>query len=483
METTGQRSAPTILVVLVVLGFAMHWLWVDSLFFTPSYFGETLVRSGRLFFIVAQCSAILASLTFAFRPFPQQARITAMIACAASALLGICLFSIDNDAMRIIGGIALGITMGGVPVLWGEILVSVYERPTLLVCAAIAIAAPLTLAIKYVGFVLEVALIAAVPAIGCICYLTSVIFMKRTGESLDYSSCRPRGNLRDQIRDTATFAQFVWRFVFLLCCVGIAFGIFQTASSWTGSLRSGERDLIQILSRGIIAFVFAIALLFFKRAYRAAYRIGVLVMVAAFLASPLASESFPLMSVVLVFVGYSSVEVMAWTLSLESSRTLHVRPAFLIGVIRATMMSSVLLGIALVAVVLEPLGVSQDAWTTAIAYLLVLSMALLLDDQKAFGFWRVVDASSLDVPEIGIEQKCTAFAKSMGYTDREEEILLQIAQGRNARSIADKLYISANTVKYHLKNMYSKTGVHSKQELLDMVDSVDASGRNSQEFL
>ena len=110
-------------------------------------------------------------------------------------------------------------------------------------------------------------------------------------------------------------------------------------------------------------------------------------------------------------------------------------------------------------------------------------MALLLDDQKAFGFWRVVDASSLDVPEIGIEQKCTAFAKSMGYTDREEEILLQIAQGRNARSIADKLYISANTVKYHLKNMYSKTGVHSKQELLDMVDSVDASGRNSQEFL
>ena len=40
--------------------------------------------------------------------------------------------------------------------------------------------------------------------------------------------------------------------------------------------------------------------------------------------------------------------------------------------------------------------------------------------------------------------------------------------------IATQLYLSVGTVKSHMANIYRKFGIHSHQELLDIVDSVQA---------
>lgn len=53
-------------------------------------------------------------------------------------------------------------------------------------------------------------------------------------------------------------------------------------------------------------------------------------------------------------------------------------------------------------------------------------------------------------------------------TDREVEILSLICQGRTKRYIAEALVISENTVRGHVKNLHTKCGVHSKQELIDL---------------
>ena len=52
-------------------------------------------------------------------------------------------------------------------------------------------------------------------------------------------------------------------------------------------------------------------------------------------------------------------------------------------------------------------------------------------------------------------------------TARESEIMLQLARGRSAAFIADELVCSPATVRTHMKNIYAKLGVHSKQELID----------------
>lgn len=54
-------------------------------------------------------------------------------------------------------------------------------------------------------------------------------------------------------------------------------------------------------------------------------------------------------------------------------------------------------------------------------------------------------------------------------SEREMDVLILILSAYSASRIAEALFISNNTVKAHTKNLYSKLGVHSKQELLDLV--------------
>jgi DNA-binding NarL/FixJ family response regulator len=49
-------------------------------------------------------------------------------------------------------------------------------------------------------------------------------------------------------------------------------------------------------------------------------------------------------------------------------------------------------------------------------------------------------------------------------TDREAELLRLLAEGLSNKSIAQKLSLSENTVKYHLKNILQKLGVHNRTE-------------------
>ncbi len=53
-----------------------------------------------------------------------------------------------------------------------------------------------------------------------------------------------------------------------------------------------------------------------------------------------------------------------------------------------------------------------------------------------------------------------------GISSREKEIVLLLMKGLGNREIADKLFISLNTVKTHNRNIFQKLGVRSRFELL-----------------
>jgi DNA-binding NarL/FixJ family response regulator len=49
-------------------------------------------------------------------------------------------------------------------------------------------------------------------------------------------------------------------------------------------------------------------------------------------------------------------------------------------------------------------------------------------------------------------------------TPREREVLACLADGDGRRDVAERLYLSANTVRTHLQNLMAKLGVHSTLE-------------------
>ena len=51
-------------------------------------------------------------------------------------------------------------------------------------------------------------------------------------------------------------------------------------------------------------------------------------------------------------------------------------------------------------------------------------------------------------------------------TDREQEVLRLILRGNSNKAIAAQLFITENTVKTHVKNIYSKYNVSSRAEII-----------------
>jgi two-component system nitrate/nitrite response regulator NarL len=55
-------------------------------------------------------------------------------------------------------------------------------------------------------------------------------------------------------------------------------------------------------------------------------------------------------------------------------------------------------------------------------------------------------------------------AEEFGLTGREREILERVATGRSNKQIAAEFWLSEQTIKYHLTNVYRKLGVSSRTE-------------------
>ena len=71
-----------------------------------------------------------------------------------------------------------------------------------------------------------------------------------------------------------------------------------------------------------------------------------------------------------------------------------------------------------------------------------------------------------------LERACKGLAQQYGLTEREVDMVRYLARGRSHAYISEDLFISENTVKSYIKNVYTKTDVHSKQELLDLLGSM-----------
>lgn len=71
-----------------------------------------------------------------------------------------------------------------------------------------------------------------------------------------------------------------------------------------------------------------------------------------------------------------------------------------------------------------------------------------------------------------IERRCLVLARERGLSPRETDVLVAFAHGRNVAYLAEQLCLSANTIRSHSKTLYTKLGIHSKQELIDLVDAV-----------
>ena len=69
------------------------------------------------------------------------------------------------------------------------------------------------------------------------------------------------------------------------------------------------------------------------------------------------------------------------------------------------------------------------------------------------------------------QSEAATLQKRFGLTERETDVAVLLLAGRSRPFIRDELTVSINTVSSHVRSIFSKCGVHSQQELIDLARS------------
>ena len=78
------------------------------------------------------------------------------------------------------------------------------------------------------------------------------------------------------------------------------------------------------------------------------------------------------------------------------------------------------------------------------------------------------EGNGLLTQEENLDEMVARIAAKGGLSARETEVLGYLTRGRSQPYIRDALVLSKNTVASHVKHIYQKLNVHSRQELLDL---------------
>ncbi len=166
---------------------------------------------------------------------------------------------------------------------------------------------------------------------------------------------------------------------------------------------------------------------------------------------------------------YMLLWMLAWMLSIALTSRRDENPAATLSAIWATWTAGTLVGFFLARTLFGPVHEELNALvitTAALACLLVMSYLSVFTESD-------VDAMAQLFPsrrEDRFLERCQTVGNQHGLSGREQEVMVFLAKGRNANFISKTLFISYNTVTTHRKHIYQKLGIHSQQELLDLLD-------------
>lgn len=104
----------------------------------------------------------------------------------------------------------------------------------------------------------------------------------------------------------------------------------------------------------------------------------------------------------------------------------------------------------------------------------IMGTFVLLSQKELSNTWGAsfFDGSGADgqaVRKQEIVDRCELLAKRFGLTSRETEVLMLLAQRKTVGQIEHELFIANGTAKAHVRHVYQKFDIHSREELFDLI--------------
>lgn len=175
--------------------------------------------------------------------------------------------------------------------------------------------------------------------------------------------------------------------------------------------------------------------------------------------------------------------IFSWTLwcYIAIGTSLEGGQVFALGHVTLMVLSTIAESIC---ILVPPANMPLTASVSGIVLLTVVTSTLIMNEGSLAPVVKDSGTTPLDAanapsftsdptsnPEAA--RRCVAQAARMhDLSEREQEIATLVLLGHNNAQISDQISVAGSTLRTHLRNIYGKASVHSRQELVDLLSSL-----------
>ena len=461
------------------LGLGFLWAWIYATWFTPVVFPSStgLTISNDTSWFVS--SSVVAVTLFAVAAFLKDREVSEipLVSKLAGPLTSIgaimmasgALFGIDAPWLFLLGAALTGVASGFLWMLWGEFTGKVNQELAELFV-------PLCILVPLVT--IFVCMYATGPIAGlAICLLplvSGVLLMLSLNdqEALNPVKLMPEEDRPHYLRD---FARVGIGSLALYACFGFVWGKMEyvTITGW------GDTPLLPYEVGAILAVLVSVGAISYAKHLDlfALYRILVPVVLFGMVFLCVRTYWAHFASLMLITCAQYVFDVLIWIYFSRVTRRGVCTGSVAIGVNRGFVQAGVVLGNLLVIGVmrLQLTTVAPISFIVLVLSAVTMTVVLMVlsrsDELERIAVKEGVAATLPDAAVIDYDAVCELLTERYGLTARESEILGFLARGRSVPYIRDTLVLSKNTVGTHVKNLYRKLDIHTRQDLFDLVEN------------
>lgn len=271
-----------------------------------------------------------------------------------------------------------------------------------------------------------------------------------------------------------------WKVIFLMAIYAFAYGLTEN------HLYSGSLGPHSAVGTVVIALVVICGVLVRggKFDFGAVYRLALPLMVGAFILLPTFGFLGSFWSNFCIAAGYTAFSILIMLILANLCYRYGVSAVWLFGIERGVRALFMMLGRE-TQDLFGGLSVGGVEGGTVIALLslfaVVAGTVILFSERELASRWGAQFlAGGTDTEAILKKQeladRCDALARTHKLSTREQEVLLLLAQRKPITVIECELIIANGTVKAHIRHVYQKLGIHSRDELFALLGLDAAKG-------
>ncbi len=281
----------------------------------------------------------------------------------------------------------------------------------------------------------------------------------------------------DELPSNAPRFSFPWKIVLLMAVYAFAFGL-KEAETYSESF-FGPHAAPGTLAIALLIFI-GVFIQGGKFGFDKIYRIGLPLMVGAFLILPSFNALSASVAGFCVTASYAAFSILVMLIFSNICYRYGISAVWLFGIERGIRAIFGLFGrIAADFMVARGIGEGNGEFILAsiVIIVVVVMTMLLLSEQELALKWGVtfltnknVEKDNALIREQELLNRCDALAKKYGLSKREGEVLEILAQKKTIGEVEKELYIANGTAKTHIRHIYRKLDIHSREELYDMLE-------------